>query len=167
MAKKYLKKCSMPRGTCNEIKRNKREKKSRSKSIRADSTWGVLSIEKIAERCLLGPSARVTLNRRSYGRMEKNEKYEWNRWFQPERRNATTRFARPLEAASNSGFIRMKVSRLTPRRADMLHERSVRGIAHIAPTDATWFNKAISIADVDRRNVARYTYEMLSRWMWF
>jgi len=55
------------------LKEIKEKKKRRSKSIRAGSTWGVLSIEKIAERCLLGPSARVTLNRRGYGRMEKTK----------------------------------------------------------------------------------------------
>lgn len=64
-----------------------------------------------------------------------------------ERCNASPRFARSLTTAGNFGFIRTKVSRLTSSRgADMLHERSVRGIAHIE--------------SIGEMSVARYTYAL-------
>lgn len=89
------------------------------------------------------------LNRRSGKR-----KARMKRMMHSERCSAVTRFARPLEMASNFGFIRTKVSRLTPRRADMLHERSVRGIAHIERPPGS----VKPYLTFDRRNIVQYMH---------
>lgn len=119
----------------------------------------LLSIEKIAERCLLGQSARVTFKRRSYGGEDgKTRKIRTKQMMHSERRGATTRLAHPLKTASKFEFIRTKVSRLTLRGANTLHERSVRDIAHIEGRRMPpGFSKAVPETSIGEMSVARYT----------
>lgn len=135
---------------CNTIKRVKRGKKD---WIEIDSCRSAGVIEKIAERCLLDQV--LCLTDIATGRW-KNEKYA-----QCILSDTATYFTRPLKTASNFGFIRIKVSRLTPWRADMLHERSVRGIAYresMLPGSAKPYPTSIEMS------VAQYIYIIYCIW---